>query len=683
MDEQLKQQIIERIGPDIINRMVAQMLQKLRGKNIRPEQLQALIDGLTQVMQQPELYPELMQTLQRVGIVKPGTMPEEFEPTVVAFLLLLFTEVAKVLQQQNTFMPAQFAKGGLAQVARQIQAQGRGGDTILAHINPREAAMLKRMGGSGTINPRTGLPEFGFFSFIEDIFEDVGDFIGDVFEGAVEIVQDIVQELGPVAPIIAAVVAPWAVPALAGSLGIGTIAAGALYGAGTSALTGQDPLRGALMGGLGGGLGEFVGGATSDYFNLGLSPSSQALLGNTLVGGAAGAVTGQGFASGAMNAAIGTTLGNTIGGLAGEGAGTPLGTGLTQAGKTIGQLSAAGIPLQQAVVGGVLSGLGSGVLASRETPLDTAGGVETDIDSQLARVNKLLEDPTVPDTAKQAYRDYADQLQTAKLTMADYKGTLTAGPELELPSQAGEYKRVANLMTKPGEGSAYKDTRGIYENLGVSPTASTANIGATNVGFNKPTAIAAAAALAPLALSSIASAQTPQQIQQAVQSAATSNPEYFNNLRLQSWDWDAISQKAREAGMPLGTYVAKNWNTLTQQSAYVSPGGTTPTSPNFQGLQPQQKPVPAARGGALSKVAYLARGAGNGRADTIDARLSDGEYVIDAETVAMLGDGSTKAGAARLDQMRNQIRKHKGRALAKGDFSPNAKSPLAYIKGAI
>lgn len=37
---------------------------------------------------------------------------------------------------------------------------GRRGDSLLAHINPQEAALLKRMGGSGTINPKTGLLEF-------------------------------------------------------------------------------------------------------------------------------------------------------------------------------------------------------------------------------------------------------------------------------------------------------------------------------------------------------------------------------------------------------------------------------------------------------------------------------------------------------------------------------------------
>jgi len=43
---------------------------------------------------------------------------------------------------------------------REAQSLGRNGDTILAHINPREAEMLKRAGGSGTRNPRTGLLQF-------------------------------------------------------------------------------------------------------------------------------------------------------------------------------------------------------------------------------------------------------------------------------------------------------------------------------------------------------------------------------------------------------------------------------------------------------------------------------------------------------------------------------------------
>ena len=72
-------------------------------------------------------------------------------------------------------------------------------------------------------------------------------------------------------------------------------------------------------------------------------------------------------------------------------------------------------------------------------------------------------------------------------------------------------------------------------------------------------------------------------------------------------------------------------------------------------------------------------GAGTGRSDEIDAKLSDGEYVLDAETVSLLGDGSTEAGIKRLDEMRENLRSHKGKALAKGKFSPNAKAPEAYL----
>jgi hypothetical protein len=50
--------------------------------------------------------------------------------------------------------------GDLRKIARLLQDKGRKGDTILAHINPREAALLREQGGAGTVNPETGLPEF-------------------------------------------------------------------------------------------------------------------------------------------------------------------------------------------------------------------------------------------------------------------------------------------------------------------------------------------------------------------------------------------------------------------------------------------------------------------------------------------------------------------------------------------
>jgi len=89
----------------------------------------------------------------------------------------------------------------------------------------------------------------------------------------------------------------------------------------------------------------------------------------------------------------------------------------------------------------------------------------------------------------------------------------------------------------------------------------------------------------------------------------------------------------------------------------------------------QDTPARFAEGG------FAVQGAGDGRDDEISALLSDGEYVIDAETVALLGNGSNKAGAEALDSFRVNIRKQKGRDLARGDFSAKAKRPEQYLVG--
>ena len=89
----------------------------------------------------------------------------------------------------------------------------------------------------------------------------------------------------------------------------------------------------------------------------------------------------------------------------------------------------------------------------------------------------------------------------------------------------------------------------------------------------------------------------------------------------------------------------------------------------------------AKRGGSSKRTEFAVNGAGTGRSDDIPAVLSDGEYVIDAETVALLGDGSNKAGAKKLDDLRVKVRKHKGQKLAKGRFSAKAKNPEAYLSG--
>ena len=94
-------------------------------------------------------------------------------------------------------------------------------------------------------------------------------------------------------------------------------------------------------------------------------------------------------------------------------------------------------------------------------------------------------------------------------------------------------------------------------------------------------------------------------------------------------------------------------------------------------------PLMAASGGDVPhKGSHYVQGAGGGQDDLIPAKLADGEYVFDAEIVAALGDGSNKEGAKKLDAMREAIRKHKRGGSLKS-IPPKAKSPLAYLKGAL
>lgn len=80
-------------------------------------------------------------------------------------------------------------------------------------------------------------------------------------------------------------------------------------------------------------------------------------------------------------------------------------------------------------------------------------------------------------------------------------------------------------------------------------------------------------------------------------------------------------------------------------------------------------------GSGLGGLGHV-KGPGDGTSDSIklkNAYLSNGEYVIDAPTVSMAGNGSNDAGAKVFDRIRSDIRKHGGKALAKGKQPMTAK----------
>jgi hypothetical protein len=585
-----------------------------------PEQIDELIKLFEFVMEHPDKYAQIRQSAIADGMVEAEDMPEQFDGTMIASVLVVLYQLRQGGGQQQ-----QFAGGGLARM-RTLARQGRHGDTMLAHISPEEAAMLKMRGGAGTINPQTGLPQY--FS------------LGKLFKA--------------VLPIALTFIAPGLGTAIGTALGAsGTAAAmlgSAVLGAGGSALTGGNVLQGALFGGLMGGFGSAVGGAANNALGLGLGQAGQAVLGSGLVGGLAGAATGQGFAKGALQGAGGAYLGQAVGGLGGD--------AFKTGGNTFGNMMAAGYDPKTAALGGTLSGLASNML--RATPANTNSGLGLKSPSDAA-LGELRSGPMTSDLpgSEGAYAGSGLQATTPPIQGGELSrfGTTNfiTGEQGVIPGTA------PNLGPAPVSPAGFDTAQDIGSGLKMPASNPISQVGTTPA----PTGILGTnvSPMQALALAGAASslAGAPPAAQAAVKQMSPEQQAYFNRPNI-SWDWDKMQRDASAAGMDLGQYMAQSWPQIT--------GGTYD-----QIIQRK------ARGGALNSIARMARGAGSGRDDTIDAKLSDGEYVMDAETVALLGDGSTDEGARRLDAMREQLRRQKGKALAKGKFSPNAKSPLAYLKG--
>ena len=80
--------------------------------------------------------------------------------------------------------------------------------------------------------------------------------------------------------------------------------------------------------------------------------------------------------------------------------------------------------------------------------------------------------------------------------------------------------------------------------------------------------------------------------------------------------------------------------------------------------------------GFRSQVPHKETGGGK----PVPAKIADGEYVFPAGFVTALGGGDNKAGAKILDGLREKLRAHK-RSAPTSKIPPKAKSPLDYIKG--
>lgn len=183
-----------------------------------------------------------------------------------------------------------FAQGGVVDQAQGLASLGRGGDSTLVHMQPREVAGLQQLaqanGTSLTRNPMTGMPEA--FS------------LGGMFKAALPIAAGYFAGPGAAFGLEAG--------------GTAALAAGAATGAGVAAATGDDPIMGAVTGGLGGmsggGLNTAMMGPSTATGMAGTSSIANPLAGATplpKVVGSSGLATGGGYSMPGEDVAITAT----------------------------------------------------------------------------------------------------------------------------------------------------------------------------------------------------------------------------------------------------------------------------------------------------------------------------------------------------------------------------------------
>ena len=191
----------EQFGQDIMGgmeaadpAMVAEFKQALAGMRLPPEVIDALGDMVDAILNDPENYDQI-----RTDFVSEGIPEEILPPTFdAAYFAALNIALDQLSAQQG---PVGMARGGimsLSPVATELAKMGRGGDRMIAHVTPAEARMLRRRGGSGTINPATGLPEY------KKWYKKVAETVTKPIKTAAKAVKSQVKAVGKVVKKIAA-----------------------------------------------------------------------------------------------------------------------------------------------------------------------------------------------------------------------------------------------------------------------------------------------------------------------------------------------------------------------------------------------------------------------------------------------------------------------------------------------
>ena len=513
------------------------------------------------------------------------------------------------------------------QSAQGLASLGRYGDSMLMHVSPDEVSGLQALGQMTGhklhTNPHTGLPEafdFGdfFTSFLPTI---VGAAVG-----------------GP------------------GGAGIMSQMTPILAGAGTGALLaaakGDDPLMGGLTGGLGGYGGSQLGQSFGKAF------------------GSTGGTT-----AGAMDDIVAEGTKN----LTGQGAGAQSAMGFSQAGQAPLGFQApgqGGLSLQTAAPDAIKS-VASAPVSPTAQAAQNLGDFGTGIKNLTGFGDMSIGD---------AYKQFTNVGGGSAADLAmPVGGALLAGLEPSdiygkpFKPEEDKYDPYATLNLNNDTGLRLVAKGGYIDGyaLGGAVNTNPSVGGGLSDLYNRPEG---------------ATAQNISQDGYGIgRLNSLANAEAMNNARTLGYA-DGGGVVAGERGMNMNELPTLNVNTGMQSNGGESGGVSDP----FEGktglvydmarLKDKAKPgsisygylshlnnilqgKPSSFSTHASGVPYMAKGgylngAGDGMSDSIPAtiegkqpaRLADGEFVVPADVVSHLGNGSSKAGSKRLYAMLDKVR---------------------------
>lgn len=107
-------------------------------------------------------------------------------------------------------------------------------------------------------------------------------------------------------------------------------------------------------------------------------------------------------------------------------------------------------------------------------------------------------------------------------------------------------------------------------------------------------------------------------------------------------------------------------------------GGPVFNVDDGKGGSMEHRPQFFSPGGLTSLQNEFVKGEGDGTSDSVPAMLADGEFVIPADVVSKLGNGSSDAGAKVLSGFLESIREHAQNHKPE-DLPPKSKGALAYL----